>query len=224
MIKIAPSLLEADYNCLRDQLWKLEKAGAAYVHLDVMDGNFVPNLSFGMKMIQSIRPSSKLTFDVHMMVCEPLRFAHRMKEAGADVLTVHYEACHDVKETLRAIRILGMKTGVVLKPGTPVEVLDEEIFALSDVIQLMTVEPGLEGQSFLPVSLERIAKVKNMAGKYGRDLDIEVDGDISVKNIREVVRAGANILVSGKAAFTGDMEANIREMKNLAQETLCAET
>lgn len=217
MYKIAPSLLEADYSCLGDELKRLEDAGADCVHLDVMDGAFVPNLSFGMKMIRGLRASSKLVFDVHMMVNEPVRFAKRMKDAGADVLTVHFEACRDVKETLKEIKQLGMKAGIALKPATGLGVLDGEILQLADVVQLMTVEPGLEGQHFLPESIERIVQLKRNMKRYGVEKEIEVDGGISSENIGAVIRAGASIIVSGKAVFDGDMKQNIQKMRSRAE-------
>lgn len=215
MCRIAPSLLEADYRYLDRELKTMKAAGAEYVHIDVMDGRFVPNLSFGMKMIQSIRTSSDLVFDVHMMVWEPERFAGRMKEAGADVLTVHYEACENVERTLQKIQSLKMKAGIALKPDTPVSVLTKEILETVDVIHLMTVEPGLEGQRFIEASLDRIRSVKEILEKAGLEREIEVDGNITGENLKSVVEAGATIIVSGKAIFQGSMEENIKKMRQI---------
>lgn len=213
--RLAPSLLEADYRYLDEQLKTMECAGADSVHIDVMDGIFVPNLSFGMKMIRSIRQSTRLEFDVHMMVQEPLRFAQRMIDAGADVLTVHYEACDDVEGTLAFIRNSGIKAGIALKPETALNVLTDRILKMVDVVHLMTVEPGLEGQTFIPESLSRISEIRNRLNKIHPDCDIEVDGNITKENMNSVLSAGATIIVIGKAIFSGDMMDNIRQMKGL---------
>lgn len=213
--RLAPSLLEADYRYLDEQLKTMECAGADSVHIDVMDGIFVPNLSFGMKMIRSIRQSTRLEFDVHMMVQEPLRFAQRMIDAGADVLTVHYEACDDVEGTLAFIRNSGIKVGIALKPETALDVLTDRILKMVDVVHLMTVEPGLEGQTFIPESLSRISEIRNRLNKIHPDCDIEVDGNITKENMNSVLSAGATIIVIGKAIFSGDMMDNIRQMKRL---------
>lgn len=215
MTVIAPSLLEADYQHLGTQLQLMKKAGAEYVHIDVMDGNYVPNLSFGFKMIQGLRSAADLVFDVHMMVQKPERFLERMQKAGADVLTVHYEACSDILNTILAIKDLGIKAGIVLNPQTPTEVLTDEMLHLADVVQLMTVEPGIEGQKFHTASLKKIRRLKERITQSGSRALIEADGGIDLQNVQDVVRAGTDIVVSGKALFQGDLYRNISEMNCL---------
>lgn len=215
MCIIAPSLLEADYQCLGKQLGIIEKAGAEYVHIDIMDGNFVPGLSFGMKMVEGLRSAGNLIFDIHMMVVEPIRFLEQLHLAGADVVTVHYEACRDICGTLHAVKNLGMHAGIALNPETPVTCLNEEIIALADVIQIMTVRPGLEGQKLIPETLEKIRSVKKRLRDMGRPVYLEADGGITFSNGKEVSKAGADIIVSGKALFEGELESNIRKMKQL---------
>ena len=204
MCIIAPSLLEADYKCLGEQLKTMEKSGAEYVHIDVMDGSFVPNLACGMKMIHGLKGVADLVFDVHLMVNEPVRFVKRMQEAGADVISVHYEACSNVAETLKEIKQCGIRAGIVLNPETSAEVLTEEIWKLADVIQVMTVHP------------DKIKDIRRRSTDTGEWKDIEVDGSINCGNIGKVIKAGANIIVSGKALFNGNLAENIANMKQQA--------
>lgn len=212
--RLTPSLLEADFRCLDMELKTLESAGVDIVHIDVMDGIFVPNLSFGMKMIRSIRSSTHMIFDVHMMVQEPIRFTQQMIDAGADIMTVHYEACADVESTLAFIKNSGIKVGIALKPGTTLEVLTDSVLQKVDVVHLMTVQPGLEGQTFIPESLSRIYKIRDRLDKIHPECDIEVDGNITSENIKNVLLAGANIIVAGKSIFSGNIVDNIKKLKD----------
>lgn len=217
MSKLAPSLLEADFRFLDEQLKQMERAGADMVHIDVMDGSFVPNLALGMREIQSIRSSTLLPFDVHLMVQEPIRFVERMKKAGADVVTVHYEACTDLAKTIARIKSLGIRCGIVLKPDTALDVLEDPLLRQIDVVQLMTVHPGLEEQEFLPDSLERIRKLRERIEEQKLLCEIEVDGKVGPGNVQEVLRAGASVIVSGRALFEGSLEENIQKMKRLME-------
>lgn len=213
MIKLAPSILAADFSRLGEEIASVEDAGAEYLHIDVMDGNFVPSISFGMSVISSIRKSTGLVFDVHLMVEEPIRYLEEFKEAGADIITVHAEGCKHLNRTITRIKELGCKAGVALNPATPLSVLDYVLEDL-DMVLLMSVNPGFGGQAFIPNSLCKIKQLKEMAEKAGADIDIEVDGGIHALNVTDIIEAGANVIVAGTAVFKGNVKENIAEFKN----------
>ena len=206
---LAPSILSADFKILGEQLRTTEKAGAQYVHFDVMDGMFVPNISFGIPVLASIRGATKQVMDVHLMIREPIRYVEDFKKAGADIITVHLEACEDVHATLGKIRDAGLRCGLSICPETDVEELAPYLEEI-DMALIMSVHPGFGGQSFIPESLEKIRKTRKMAEERGLDLDIQVDGGIGMSNIREVLDAGANVIVIGSGVFKGDAGENTR--------------
>ena len=197
---IAPSLLSADFLNLADACKMLNDSKADYYHLDVMDGRFVPNISFGMSVIKQLRPASTKFFDVHLMILEPERYAEEFKEAGADGLTVHIEACTHLHRNIQQIKSLGMKAGVAINPHTPVNAL-KAIIRDVDLVCLMSVNPGFGGQSFIPHSLQKIKDLKALITHTGSSSKIEVDGGVSLKNAREILDAGADVLVAGNAVF-----------------------
>ncbi len=212
MIKLAPSILAADFNILGEQIGLLEQGGAEYLHIDVMDGMFVPSISFGMPVIASIRKNSKLIFDVHLMVQEPMRYLEDFKNAGADIITVHAEACTHLHRTLSKIKELGLKASVSLNPETPIDTLNY-ILDEVDMVLIMTVNPGYGGQTFITNTLQKIKDLKNMALASGASFDIEVDGGITTSNVTEVLEAGANVIVAGTSIFKGNIQDNISEFK-----------
>ena len=213
---LSPSILAADYAVLGDQLRDIASAGAQYVHLDVMDGVFVPTISFGMPLIKSIRPVTDAVFDVHLMIGEPIRYLKEFADCGADIITVHYEACEDVPATLRRIRELGMKAGLSIKPATDVGVL-APLLPECDMILLMSVEPGFGGQKFMEASFERGRQIRRMIRESGYPIDLEVDGGITLDNVRDVLRAGINVIVSGSAVFK-DPYANAKAFMEILRE------
>lgn len=198
MIKISPSILASDFANLEKEIKKIDEAGCDLIHIDVMDGNFVPNISFGLPVISSIRKCTKKTFDVHLMIDSPERYLEDFKKAGADIITVHAEATKHLHRTLQAIKALGLKSGVALNPGTDVSCL-KYVLDHTDMILVMTVNPGFGGQKFIPETVEKIKEVKTLIGD--RNIDIQVDGGISSENAAVVIEAGANVLVSGSAIF-----------------------
>lgn len=209
MYILSPSIYAADYLKLKEQISTLKKLGITRLHIDIMDGNFVPNLSFGPDFVKAIRSITDMKLDVHLMVEYPGRFIREFVEAGADIITVHYEAGGQTFELLDQIHAGGQHAGVVLKPETRLERLEPEIWERADVIQIMTIQPGMKGQHFIEPMLEKIEKAYRLIQKSGRDIDIEVDGDITETRLLEVLSAGANVVVVGKALFNGNLEENV---------------
>ena len=222
MIKFAPSLLSADFSCLREQVKLVEEAGADYLHLDVMDGHFVPNITFGPGLVKNLRPHTNLFFDVHLMINDPDRYAEEFVVAGADLLCVHQEACPHLHRTIQNIKELGVKAAVSLNPATPLCTI-EEILPELDMVLLMSVNPGFGGQTFIPSVLDKIKRLRQMIRERELDTDIQVDGGIYAGNISEVVEAGANILVAGSAVFgQEDIKKAARDLKTAAEKTYLA--
>ena len=204
---LSPSILAADFEVLGQEMKKTEENGAAYIHFDVMDGMFVPSISFGMPVLASIHDATEQFMDAHLMVQEPIRYVEVFQKAGADSVTVHLEACEDVKTTLDKIHACGMKAGLAVNPETDVK---ELVPYLEDVemILIMSVHPGFGGQKFIPESLDKIREVRAMLNEKNLETDIQVDGGIYVENVREVLDAGANVIVAGSAVFRGDAGEN----------------
>ena len=216
MLIISPSLLAADFTRLAEELKKAEAAGASYLHLDVMDGVFVPNISFGIPVIESLRKISELTFDVHLMIVDPIRYVDAFADAGADLITFHYESCDDPLAVVRAIKARGLRASVSIKPATPAEVLFPLLDEL-DMVLVMTVEPGFGGQKLIPETVKKVHALRIEALRRGLVLDIQVDGGINADNLPMLTEAGANVIVAGSAIFRADDPvAVVRAMKEQA--------
>lgn len=213
-IKIAPSILSADFSRLGEEVAAISKAGADYIHVDVMDGHFVPNLTIGPVVIKSIRGATNVPFDVHLMIENPERYVEAYVKAGANVVTVHAEACTHLDRTLQLIKSFGVKVGVSLVPSSPASML-EYVMDTVDLILVMTVNPGFGGQSFIPSQLEKIREIRSMIKKTERIIELEVDGGINPQTARLVIEAGANVLVAGSAVFDGgkDYAARIAALR-----------
>jgi ribulose-phosphate 3-epimerase len=215
-VLIAPSILSADFSQLKDQIDLAREGGADWLHLDIMDGHFVPNLTFGPLVIESIRKHSELPFDTHLMMTNPDDFIDDFRSAGADIITVHYETCPHLHRTIQHIRESGAKAGVSINPATPVSVLSETLNEL-DLILIMSVNPGFGGQSFIQRSLSKIREIRKMVDASGRSIHVEVDGGIDEETAGPVVAAGANVLVAGYYIFASpDIPSAVRTLRNSA--------
>ena len=216
MVEIVPSILSANFARLAEEIARVERGGARILHLDVMDGHFVPNLTIGPPVVESIRKATRLHLDVHLMIENPDRYANLFVEAGANSVSVHYEACRHLDGTLELIRKAGALAGVVLNPATPVSVL-EDILEVADYVLLMSVNPGFGGQKLIPYVLEKVRKLDRMRREKKLALPIEIDGGVHLENLGEVVRAGCDWIVTGSAVFhSPDPEATVREMREIA--------
>jgi ribulose-phosphate 3-epimerase len=214
-IQIAPSILSADFAKMGDEVRSLEQNGADVVHVDVMDGVFVNNITFGLKMVEDIRKVTKLPLDCHLMIVHPEKYVERFAKAGADIITVHYEACQDnLKEVLALIKSTGVKCGAVINPDTPVEKI-ADVIPMCDMVLIMSVFPGFGGQKFIVGALDKLREVKAIVQKLGKDIDIEIDGGVTADNVAEIKAAGANVIVAGSTVFKAQDRAEIiKRLKN----------
>ena len=214
-VKISPSILSADFSKLGEEIISLEKAGADYIHIDVMDGHFVPNITIGPEVIKRLRPVTKLTFDVHLMIAPVDNFVKDFANAGADIITFHPEATKDISQTIKLIKSFGKQVGVSLKPKSPIDLIENHLKDI-DLILIMSVEPGFGGQKFMPEVLDKMKKLRNIVNEKKLNIDIEIDGGINFENSSKAKEFGANILVSGSTVFkenNGDLKKNIQLLR-----------
>ena len=215
--KIAPSLLAADFLNLQREVEMINESDADWLHLDIMDGVFVPNISFGFPVLEALKPICKKPMDVHLMIVEPQKFIPEVAATGAYMMNVHYEACTHLHRTVAAIKEAGMKAAVTLNPHTPISLL-EDILQDLDMVLLMSVNPGFGGQKFIPSSLRKIAETRKLLNSRGLQTDIQVDGGVTLANAAEIIRAGANVLVAGSAVFKGDKTENVKAFRKIFSE------
>lgn len=206
-VKIAPSILSADFSKMGEEVRSLEENGADLIHCDVMDGVFVQNITFGIKMVEDLRKCTTLPLDCHLMIVHPEKYVERFAKVGADIITVHYEACKDnLKEVLALIKATGKKCGAVINPDTPVEAISD-IVELCDMVLVMSVFPGFGGQKFIPSALDKLRQIRAIIDASGKDVDLEIDGGVNVENVAEIKAAGANVIVAGNAVFKAENRA-----------------
>ena len=213
-IKIAPSILSADFSKMGEEVRALEKQGADIIHCDVMDGVFVNNITFGIKMVEDIKQHTTLPLDCHLMIVHPEKYVERFAKAGADIITVHYEACKEnLKEVLSLIKSTGVKCGAVINPDTPVDKI-KDVVCLCDMVLVMSVFPGFGGQKFIPSALDKLRELRKLIDESGRDIDLEIDGGVTEENVEEIKAAGANVIVAGSTVFkAADRAAMIVKLK-----------